>query len=617
LAGLQREIRRGSYHQAKVSDVLLALEQLVELAESAQPQDPKLDELVSAIRQMRDAEPNANILIYTEYIDSQRAAVAKIKAEGLGPVITMCGEDDDAARLKITERFRAKDNLILVSTDSAAEGLNLHQRCHNLIHLELPFNPNRLEQRNGRIDRYGQTQEPHVRYLYLRGTFEERILLRLIAKYERQRARLTFVPNTLGLGASAEAAQARLLKGLIDEDKRLFTDEPALFNLDHDNENEGADTATRELLEEIDRSLRGFREATRLNTWLGDAGLNAENKLFAEADQARDRGRQAEHVDLARFVADAVLLDGGDIIGAVSDPLFALHLPPSWLHGLEELPGYAPADRLVRLTTQLDITADAQENGVCFLGRAHPLVRRALDRVRNLSFGGMAKQGQDPRASAVKAAAAEPAVLYTFLGRVSSRSGRELERVLACAVSRGGHSAFYDSAEQWLRLADPANAVRTTGLWQAQFQSWAAGAGEAAAELARERFQPIADEFIRERITSLNRERSHHDAWLKQRADEICAAEPVAVTQLGLFDGAAAAPPAEADYAASEMDAVKLLSLFHADRRQSPAARAEAEGVLRLYQQRIAGLDSMAELRDPEIIPLGMLMIVPEVDHGI
>ncbi|MDV2992473.1 MAG: RNA polymerase-associated protein RapA [Chroococcidiopsis sp. SAG 2025] len=95
-----------------------------------------------------------------------------------------------------------------MSTDATAEGLNLQQRCHHLIHLELPFNPNRLEQRNGRIDRFGQEREPVVHYLFLHDTFEERILLRLIAKYERQRSRLTFVPNTLGLTASTDAAAA-------------------------------------------------------------------------------------------------------------------------------------------------------------------------------------------------------------------------------------------------------------------------------------------------------------------------------------------------------------------------------------------------------------------------
>src|SRR5208283_4057267 len=102
----------------------------------------------------------------------------------VGTVLTMSGEDDEKTRTNVTTRFRTEHRLVLVSTDAAAEGLNLHQRCHHLIHLELPFNPNRLEQRNGRIDRYGQKHEPQVKYLYLGGTFEERILLRLIAKYE-------------------------------------------------------------------------------------------------------------------------------------------------------------------------------------------------------------------------------------------------------------------------------------------------------------------------------------------------------------------------------------------------------------------------------------------------
>jgi len=89
-------------------------------------------------------------------------------------------------RPRAAERCAEEDGIILVSTDSLAEGLNLHQRCCHLIHLDLPYNPNRLEQRNGRIDRYGQRNDAEIRYLYLGGTFEERLLLRLIAKYEKE-----------------------------------------------------------------------------------------------------------------------------------------------------------------------------------------------------------------------------------------------------------------------------------------------------------------------------------------------------------------------------------------------------------------------------------------------
>jgi hypothetical protein len=59
--------------------------------------------------------------------------------------------------MRITERFRTRHNQVLVSTDASAEGLNLQERCYHLIHAELPWNPNRLEQRNGRTGRYGQT----------------------------------------------------------------------------------------------------------------------------------------------------------------------------------------------------------------------------------------------------------------------------------------------------------------------------------------------------------------------------------------------------------------------------------------------------------------------------
>ena len=412
-----------------------------------------------------------------------------------------------------------------MSTDSAAEGLNLHQRCHHLLHLELPFNPNRLEQRNGRIDRYGQTYEPHIRYLFLRSTFEERILLRLIAKYEKQRARLTFVPNTLGIGTSTDAVQAKLLKGLLEEDGKLFKEETPLYDLVQGDEDQGTDDATKELLQEIDRSLRSFRQAARSNEWLGDAGLNAEQALREDADRAAIEGRRAEEVDLPRFVRDAVLLDGGKVKGDPDGPYFALTLPPQWTHGLADLPGY-DADRCVlRLTTNLDIMTDEQERSVGFLGRAHPLVRRALDRVRNLSFGKSAASGQDPRATVVKASVSEPALLFTFIGRVTSPAGREFERVLAVRVSSDARSEFHASADQWLHWADPAKGIRTTDVWKDHFEGWAGNAVQTAHETALRGFGPVAEEFIRARKQALSKEASAQKRWLTKRAEEITGSE--------------------------------------------------------------------------------------------
>ncbi|HYZ24489.1 MAG TPA: helicase-related protein, partial [Rhodopila sp.] len=202
---------------------LAELQALIALGEAAAAHDPKLAALTLEIRLIRLQEPNANILVYTEYAESQRAAVTALAEVG-STVLTIGGSDTEADRTRAAERCATEDGIILVSTDSLAEGLNLHARCHHLIHLDLPYNPNRLEQRNGRIDRYGQRQDPQIRYLYLADTFEERLLLRLIAKYEKARACLSFMPNTLALTADPGSLHEPLFEG------DLFRNTPRLIH---------------------------------------------------------------------------------------------------------------------------------------------------------------------------------------------------------------------------------------------------------------------------------------------------------------------------------------------------------------------------------------------------
>jgi superfamily II DNA or RNA helicase len=617
LAALQREIRSGSRALERTTNIVSALDELTTLAGAAVRQDPKLEQLAAEVADIRTHEPRANVLIYTEYVDSQHAAAVALGRAGVGAVLTMSGEDDDATRTAVTNRFRTQDGLILISTDAAAEGLNLHQRCHHLIHLELPFNPNRLEQRNGRIDRYGQQFEPVVRYLYLRGTFEERILMRLIAKVERQRLRLTFVPNTLGVTASSDAGAERLLKAVMNEDQRLFRDETPLFQFGAPEDDGSADEATRELLEEIDRSLKGFEKAARMHSWLADRGLNAEPELFSEADRARVSGGRAGLVDLAAFVGDAVLLDNGNIKGGVSDDIFELVLPPGWISGLDTLPGYDSAVHSMRLTTRIDVMQDDKERPVGFLGRAHPLVRRAVDRVRNLSFGGAGQADQDPRVSVVAAAVPKPTLVFTFLGRVSSRAGRELERVLAVKVMQEGAPEFLENADQWLPLADASRALRTTDVWKRNFASWAVDCPGLARRVARDGFDPVAQSFVESQRRLLDSERSQQAEWLRQRATEITAGLAPQPVQTGLFDPHAEhRPPSGGPNWATTTDPAARLAAFATDRSQPVAKRSEAESVLQIYQQRMAHLEARLALGTTEIVPLGLLMLVPEADRG-
>ena len=619
LADLQREVRSGSQKLKRTADVVAALDDLVRLGEEALGEDPKIEKLISEIRAIRAGELEANVLVYTEYTTSQQEVLRALRAAELGDIITMSGEDDDKTRAINTERFRSRNNLVLVSTDAAAEGLNLHERCHHLIHLELPFNPNRLEQRNGRIDRYGQNRNPIVRYFYLHGTFEGRILLRLIRKYERQRARLSFVPNTLGAVTASDEFSERLLKGLLDEDTRLFQDDGHLFNFNQPDENEGADKANLEVLEEIDRCLNGFERASRTHPWLGETGLNAAEGLQREAQKAQDRGNRFGPVDLSRFVIDAIRLDGGQVNGDTSDEIFEVSLPPAWSFGLDDLPGYDPSSRKLRLTNHLDVTDDGNDNAVGLLGRAHPLLRRALDRVRNISFGGNSAVGQDIRASAVSAGVPAPTLLYTFVGRIMSQAGRELERIMAVHVGKDGSCRTLLDAADWLFFADPARSIRPTGLWEEHFADWGESAALGATEAAKSAIKATAESFLAEHCRMLGSESDSLLKWLEQRAREITGDQVISREQLDLF--------APSDMGTGDMrkaaggwesltDPAERLSSFAVDSAQPSAKRSEADGVLRLYRRREQDISSRLDLSPPEIVPLGVLMLMPEVRRG-
>lgn len=623
LADLERQARSEGRKISREQSLTARLEGLVALADQAVAHDPKLAALLNELGEIRKTEPNANVLVYTEYTTSQAAVAKALKDAGYN-LLTLSGEDpygstrrsaekaDDELRTRteITDRFRTADGIVMVCTDAAAEGLNLHQRCHHLIHLELPFNPNRLEQRNGRIDRYGQKLTPIVRYLHLAGTFEENILLRLIAKWERQRRALNVVPNTLGLTADSEMVMRPLLQGFVEAEGRLFADQPVKFTLTDGDPAEDADGPTRELLAEIDRSFAVFEKAAKSQAWLADAGLAADEAAMKAASQARNAGNQVANVDLARFVVDAVRRQGGNCQGELTDPVFYLTLPGDWRIDLSDVPGCDPDSRVVRLTTNKDVLMDDQKRLVGYLGRAHPLVRHAIDRVRQTSLGDDTGQ-TDSRAAVVKAAVAEPTLYCTFMARVNSGAGREFERVVAVRLSASTQPTFCDEPSEWLRLASLDLAVSPAGVWEKQFAPWASAQLDSARKLAAEAFESAGRAVIQEATDSLGRERTELDRWLAERVREITPAAPA---QPDLFSGT----PAHATRPAPTGPAERLAAIC-ADTTQHARLRGQADALLRLYRQRLDRLALRSQFSPPEVVPLGLLMVIPDgmgVDHG-
>ena len=103
------------------------------------------------------------VIIFTEYRATQKWLMEILAQHGFtggDRLLTMYGGMDLDDRGDVKNAFQADPEQsqvrILLATDAAAEGLNLQNHCYRLIHYEIPWNPNRLEQRNGRIDRHGQ-----------------------------------------------------------------------------------------------------------------------------------------------------------------------------------------------------------------------------------------------------------------------------------------------------------------------------------------------------------------------------------------------------------------------------------------------------------------------------
>lgn len=162
------------------------LQRVVDAAHDASGAEGKLARLRRLLHAVR--EP---VIVFTEYRDTLQHLRGQLTQEAA----LMHGGMSREQRRAALEAFRTCG--LLLATDAASEGLNLQGHCRVVVNLELPWNPMRLEQRIGRVDRIGQPHRVHVFHLIAGGTGETRLLSRLSARVSRAQARVG-APNPLG-----------------------------------------------------------------------------------------------------------------------------------------------------------------------------------------------------------------------------------------------------------------------------------------------------------------------------------------------------------------------------------------------------------------------------------
>jgi len=160
------------------------LEELIIIVREVEKKEieTKLNELKKVMDAEKLQESEIKLLIFTESKDTLEYLVEKLRKWGYSVTFIHGGMNLDR-RIRAENQFR-NEAQIMVSTEAGGEGINL-QFCWLMVNYDIPWNPNRLEQRMGRVHRYGQQHEVHIYNLVAIDTREGRILEKLFEKLSK------------------------------------------------------------------------------------------------------------------------------------------------------------------------------------------------------------------------------------------------------------------------------------------------------------------------------------------------------------------------------------------------------------------------------------------------
>lgn len=185
------------------ADECMRLREILADAEAACARPSKLLRLRRLLA--RAGEP---AIVFTEFRDTIEACLPFV--QDVASTRCLHGSMDVRDRRRVVADFLQGRARLLLATDVAGEGLNLHERARLVITIEWPWSPQRLEQRVGRVDRMGQLRRVHAVHLTSRGTFEDTVVARLM---ERARAASEDLGQCEGEVIGERAIEAAVLGG--------------------------------------------------------------------------------------------------------------------------------------------------------------------------------------------------------------------------------------------------------------------------------------------------------------------------------------------------------------------------------------------------------------------
>jgi SNF2 family DNA or RNA helicase len=331
------------------------LERIVALLDGIEL-DSKTRVLTDRLAELAAADPEAKVIVFTQFRDTQDYLRDAIGAPWAIHLFhgSLKPQEKDAA----VARFRdGQGPQLLISTEAGGEGRNF-QFCHVVVNYDLPWNPMKVEQRIGRVDRIGQPEVVTVFNLCTLGTIEERVVSVL-----RDRIRV-FTETVGGLDP---------ILGDVESDLR------AIFLL--------AEAEARRRLQELEAGIeRRVADARAAEERLADLIMDTRSFRREEVDALVNRPRAVDPGHLKRFVLGALHEMGTDIERDVDAPgVFRVRLGAGYEHRFPEEVRVGGRHR--RVTFDLEVALAREE--VDFLAFGHPIVDGLVEHVRGDDYGGV------------------------------------------------------------------------------------------------------------------------------------------------------------------------------------------------------------------------------------
>lgn len=314
-----------------------------------QQRETKAQKLLDGLGHLWRQNPSEKIVIFATYLGTVDLIAREIENAYPGQGVVVLRGGDHGAKVAAEKRFRQKDGpRVLVCTAAGREGINL-QFARVLFNFDLPWNPMDVEQRIGRIHRYGQSHTAQVYNLVLSDTIEGRIFLLLDEK-------LTEIARTVGKvddeGNVAEDLRAQILGQLSER-----------LNYDRLYQEALSDPELKRTQVELEAALSNSREARQVvfDLFQDLEGFSLDDyKPFSDVSSGLDR--------LVRFFS-ASISDRNEKLSKVNDSTYT----------------FLAADGSKRATFSLSREKATNQDDVDLIGLDHPLIQKEIARWRDIA----------------------------------------------------------------------------------------------------------------------------------------------------------------------------------------------------------------------------------------